>query len=77
MSFNRNLYAFILYTVCTVYPTVHKSPLTSPAEDRAQILNKNMDVWDKDKTPYFFWFFVEINVELWKKALLSIIKLPS
>ena len=25
MSFDRNLYAFILYTVCTVYTTVHKS----------------------------------------------------
>ena len=46
MSFDQNSYAFILYTVCTVYAMVHKSP-PSLEEDRAHILSKNMDVWDK------------------------------
>ena len=43
MSFDQNSYAFILYTVCTVYAMVHKSP-PSLEEDRAHILSKNMDV---------------------------------
>ena len=58
MSFDQILRFYTVHSVHSVHYSTQISP-TSPEEDRAHILSKNMDVWDKDKTPYFSWFVLE------------------
>ena len=59
---------YTVQSVHSVHYSTQMSP-TSPEEDRAHILSKNMDVWDKDKNSLFILLFVGINVETLKKCL--------
>ena len=64
MSFDRNfrLLNCTQCEQCTLRYSNPPPPPTSPEEDRAHILSKNMDVCDKDKTPYLFWFLLELSI---------------
>ena len=66
------------YTVHRVHSAHYSTQIspTSPEEDRAHILSKNMDVWDKDKNSLFILLFVGINVETLKKCLAFHSKAP-